>query len=492
MKNKKTDNKKAHWRNTIKGNCARLGCFLVILILPFALSGCGLKDTPPVGVEAIQVWGVWDDSDVMSKLIGPYKEKNKQVADIVYRKLTYDEYEKELISAFATGKGPDIFLAHHTWLAKHKDLMVSLEEVTNAYNEAAASIGGCDRPPLVTEPLLTNRQYSEAFVDVAYNDFTKDGQIYGIPLAVDTMALYYNKDLFAAAGIAEPPRTWEQFASDSRRLTIKDSYNNITQVGAAIGTANNVNRAGDIVSLLMMQWGCPMVNLSTMTPSFQSQKQDTSKAGQFYSPAVEAISFYGSFSDGSSQNYTWNPQIHNSIDIFQEGKAAMMINYTYAIETIKSKAPKLNFGVARIPQLSNAAEAEKMTYANYWGYVVSRSALEKKSKALEAWKLLRYLGEKDQVAVYAEVTKRPASRRDVISVQSKEPDIGIFAEQALTAKSWFQPDEKKVDEIFNATIEDMAIGRMGNAREGAEQAVGELNRKLGVLFQDYKLKQIGQ
>ena len=446
------------------------------------VSGCGLRGPKAAKVDPLEIWGVWDDSDVMNDFINDYKAKNDQITEIKYRKLTYDEYESELVRAFAAGKGPDIFIAHHTWTAKHSDLMVSLEEAQSAYNTAVSEKGGCSKPPVLKEPLLTKLQYSQAFVDVAYNDFVKEDKIYGVPLAVDTLALYYNKDLFAAAGIAEPPKTWDEFQADARLLTIKDQFNNITQAGAAIGTAANVNRPGDILAMMMMQLGCPMVNTASYTSEINARRQ-LENSREFMVPAVEAMRYYTSFADGRSPNYTWNLQMHNSIDLFQEGKAAMMINYTYAVDTIRMKAPKLNFAVAEIPQLPNVVQQGKMSYANYWGYVVSRESLEKKNKPIEAWKFLRYLGEKEQVLRYVQATRRPASRKDVIKEQQGDPDLGIFATQALMAKSWFQSDERKVDELLNSSIDSVIL-------EGKtpEAAVDNINTKLNVLLKEYKDK----
>ena len=55
--------------------------------------------------------------------------------------------------------------------------------------------------------------------------FLKDGQYrgtdYGIPFTTSTRALYYNKKIFAAAGISSPPRTWTQLQSDAGAIKAK-------------------------------------------------------------------------------------------------------------------------------------------------------------------------------------------------------------------------------------------------------------------------------
>lgn len=55
--------------------------------------------------------------------------------------------------------------------------------------------------------------------------FLKDGRYqgtdYGIPFTTSTRALYYNKKIFAAAGISAPPQTWAQLQSDAAKIKAK-------------------------------------------------------------------------------------------------------------------------------------------------------------------------------------------------------------------------------------------------------------------------------
>ncbi|MBU2025971.1 MAG: extracellular solute-binding protein [Patescibacteria group bacterium] len=461
-----------------------ISILLISALIPF-IWGCGLRKKPAAQVEPLEMWGVWDDSDVIQNFISQYKEQNEHIKDIKYRKFTYDEYENELIKALAAGRGPDIFQVHHSWLARYQDLMLSLEQAQEIYNQAASEKSGCDKPPLIEEPLLTERQYKEAFVDVAHDDFVKNQQIYGIPLTIDTLALFYNQDLFSGAGIPLPPGTWEDFEKDVRLLTQKDQYNTITQSGAAIGAASNVNRAGDILALMMMQLGCPMTdpeNFSSQITQRTTRPEDSGQS-QLYTPAQQALDFYSSFANGQNPNYTWNSSLHNSVDSFQEGRVAMLLNYTYAYSTIKSKAPKLNFKITPAPQFQGATSQNKIAYANYWGYAVSKKSAQIKNKPVEAWKFLLFLGAKEQVQGYADKTQRPASRRDVLAEQKKQPDMGVFADQALIAKSWYQPNEGQIDQIFNQNIQAVYLGQ-----KTTEQAIQEINAKIDILMQENEAK----
>jgi ABC-type glycerol-3-phosphate transport system substrate-binding protein len=451
--------------------------FIFFIILPF-FSGCGFKETPPAQVEPLVIWGIWDTSDVMGALIEKYQAQNPNVSSITYKKLQYSEYEDELIKAFSLGQGPDIFLIHHTWLPKYYQYMTNMEEARAVYNEAIDSMGGCSKPAKYETPLISVSDYRNAFVDVVYNDFVYNNQIYGIPQSIDTLALYYNEDLLNEMGMPYAPTTWEEVMLASERLTKLDENGNIIQSGISLGTARNINRSGDILAMLMMQRGTPLIDGEEVKINTRVRKDGSS---QMINPGYEAFGYYSSFADASLEHYTWNANLHNSIDAFQEGQVAMMINYTFAIEEIKAKAPKLNFKVAEIPQFKNASPSNKITYPSYWGYVVSRQTLNrKKNIPIEAWKFLRYLGSQEGNQLYTELTKTPSARRDVIVTQKDIPDLGIFAEQALKARGWNQPDEQKVNEIFEKNIQAVYLNN-----KTIEEALSDMETELKVLMGGY-------
>ena len=233
----------------------------------------------------------------------------------------------------AAGNGPDIFLIHNDWLPSFKN---KIEPISNN--------------------ILGEQEFRQNFVDVAIDDFISEGQIYALPLSVDSLALYYNKDLFNAEGIASPPDTWEKFDEAVKKLTKIDQYNNPTLSGAAMGTAYNINRSTDILGLRMFQNGNQMIN-------------DKGRVTLNNDQGRVAMEYYTKFARSNSPLYTWNSSKHDSIDSFYESTAAMMINYSWHYSTVKSKNAKLNFAVAPVPQPSSG---QPVNYANYWGFASAK------------------------------------------------------------------------------------------------------------------------
>jgi len=447
---------------------------LSVLFLAFVLflSGCGCKKKN-VDEVTLTIWGVWDSSDAYDAFTKEYRNSHPNVKDIVYKKFPYEEYLGELLDALAAGKGPDIFMVNHTWVPVHKDKMTALNDVNDVLVE-----GGKDK-------LMTVRDFKETFVPVAGKDLLytqRDGteKIYAVPLWSDNLAVFYNRDLFKKAGITPPPKnwTWEDFVSFyTPKLTEIDEYNNIKKAGAALGYGKNVYRSSDIISALMLQMGSEMVD-EEWGAVFNRKEKGTNASGQSvkFSPGERALSFYTRFADPTQDVYCWSPEMHYSIDEFYEGDAGMMLSYSHHISTIKTKAPKLDFGIAYMPQLKGSSKP--VNYASYWAMAVSGQA--EGQTAIDAWSFLKFITEKEQSAEYVESTGRVSPRLDLIEKQKEDPWLGVFAEQAVSSVSWRQFDDRKAAAILEQSINSVVEGAKTPAQAitTADQQISQQGREL--------------
>lgn len=422
---------------------------ILILILMVTLLFRSFSGIQPPSRVALQFWGVFDEPSYYGAAISAYQKLYPHVS-ISYQPFTYDDYERRLVDAFAAGAGPDIWLMHNTWLPKHGDKIEPLPQPNGD----------------LKEPLITFNDFRDQFVEVAVNDLTLNGRIYALPLYVDTLALYYNRDLFNGAGIVKPPATWEEFNRQVIKLTKLEPNGNIARSGAALGTARNVNRSTDILSLLMLQSGVQMTDPDHTFATF-ADPISSQNVGEV------ALQYYTDFANPAKEVFTWNDQQHYSVDAFLEGKAAMMINYSHQILNLRAKAPRFNFGLAPIPQIDNSSTV--LNFANYWAPTVSKQS----KNTLEAWKFLDYLASQESATLYLNAASRPAARRDLIGFQQGDPDLGVFATQALSARSWFQVDNDAVEDILADMIDDINYGRasIGDALQTAAAKVNVLMQR---------------
>jgi len=421
------------------------------------LSGCGCATAPVPKVDQIVIWGLWDESEVYDKLIAQFKGLHPNVKEIVYKKFPCNEtecydYLREVVQGLAAGKGPDIFMINNTWVPAQKDKMLALDTVNDILDKQ-------EQPKI-----MTLRDFGETFVPVAKKDLVSkdaDGveRIYGVPLWIDTLAVFYNRDLFNIAGLAPPPKnwTWQQFRPENAsfesyasKMTSIDQYGNIKRAGAAIGYGKNVDRAPDILFALMMQMGSPIVG-SDWLAVFNNRM--TSNDGTTFSPGESALAFYTKFSDKSQTAYTWNKEMWNSVDLFYSGQVGMMINYSHRIQTIQAKAPNLNVGIAPLPQIRE--DSKPVNFASYWAFAVSKQAQATDQKAIECWNFLKFVTDQPQSEQYTTKTQKVSPRLDLIQKQKEDQWLGVFADQALSADSFPEANNARIGTIFQDAIDSV-------------------------------------
>ncbi len=402
----------------------------LLCVVALASFGCGSGGGTAAAPVTIKFWKTFADSSEMQGMISAYQQLHPNVT-IEYTKknctdATCTEYQADVLNALASGDGPDIFSIHNSWLPQYQD------KLTPAPDKS-----------------FTLRNFKDTFVDTVVQDFTKDEKIYGTALSVDSLGLYYNKDLLGSAGLATPPKTWDELARYSRVLKQTDKKTGyIKRSGVAIGTSANVYRAQDIIYLLMLQKGVVPWSQDHLNPSFADAQ---SRGVEFYNPGVEAFQFYTSFARPGNDNYNWNVQSDQSLDAFVNGRAAFVYGYAFNRDTIVQKNPNLNFDVTDVPQPN--LDDPAVNFANYWGEVVSKQS----KNANWAWDFLKFISSKDQLDKYYATIKLPSSRKDLIDVQIKDPELGVFAHANLTAKPFFRPDEAKMDAIIRAAIDSVIL-----------------------------------
>jgi multiple sugar transport system substrate-binding protein len=428
---------------------------LVIVALLFA-SGCGgPTDAERAAAEpvTITVWRVFDDDSTLRDAMAAYRELHKNVS-FEYRTLRYEEYQDELLRAFAEGTGPDVFSLHNTWIGQYESLILPLPKtLAIPFTETRGTIKKETVTTIREEPSMTVREMETAFVDAVADDLVRDyrpnpkqeaeKRIFGIPYSVDTLALFYNKELYNAAGVTTPPATWTDFQAATEKLTTVGANDALLQSGAALGTSRNVERAFDVLSLLMMQNGTPMAD-ERGNATFSRELDDKSL------PGADALRFYVEFSNPLKSVYSWNAEQPSSFDAFVSGKTAMFLGYAYHLPLIRARAPKLDFGVAPVPQIS---EGRTVNYANYWVETVSQATEHKDW----AWDFIQFAAGADQVDAYLKKAGKPTALRGLIGEQLVDDDLAVFAGQLLTAKSWYTGDDAAAAEGAFLDLVDAAV-----------------------------------
>ncbi len=334
-------------------------------------------------------WGLWENDAVMRSAISSFEAENPWIK-VQYAKQLPRQYRERVQSAIDRDEGPDILRFHNTWVPMLAQYLAA-----------------------VPADVMTASSFATSFYPVASADLVAGNRIFGIPVMIDGLGLYYNEDLFATAGVI-PPTTWNDVLDMVPRLTVR-SGDQIITAAIALGTTGNVEHFSDIVATMILQNGATLTELTS-------------------TQAQEAVIFYKKFSDPSDPVYTWNETMDNSVAAFANGRVAMMIAPSWRAQEVHEINPALRFKIAPIPQLPGNV----VTWASYWVEGVSA----KTKYPEQAWKFLQYItGNTAVTTLYTEASKtrlfgEPYARVELGSTLAGDPYASAYISQAKTAKSF--------------------------------------------------------
>jgi multiple sugar transport system substrate-binding protein len=121
---------------------------------------------------------------------------------VEFQEIPSEEARRKLTTQIAGGNAPD-----------------------SAYLDAGTVTAFAARNALVNLDSYVKRTETvnpDDFVEAFRQTATYQGKTYALPLDGESTGLFYRKDLFEAAGITEPPKTWEEFEADAKKLTQPD------------------------------------------------------------------------------------------------------------------------------------------------------------------------------------------------------------------------------------------------------------------------------
>ncbi|MBI4449820.1 extracellular solute-binding protein [Candidatus Uhrbacteria bacterium] len=459
--------------------------FGFLLMFVFVGAGCtkGIPKDVAARLRPVQIewWGVNEMEEEVQPILDEYRKLHQNVS-VTYRRFRFDEYERRLLNALAEGdfKGPDIFALPSSWTRKYRSkLLPAPRTVMMPFQELRGSVKKELFAELRTTRLPAPQELSNTFLDAVIADAvletepvegtTPQPAIFGLPLAVDTLVLYANRDLLNAAGIPEPAKTWTELQIHIPRLTKLDAQGKLVQSGAAIGTGRNVQRSFDVLSLLMMQNGAVM---ATPDGEVRFQQIPASLAGRQSPPGIDALLYYTDFANPQKLVFTWNDEQPDSLEAFLQGRAAYFFGYSYHLPIIRARAPRINLSVTGAPHIAAAVDPTTGTVigsdviegnqpvainmANFWLETVS----ERTKYPNESWDLVHFMTTKVPVVQqYLATAARPTALRSLVAAQLQDPTLKVFAAQLLSSRTWYHGrNPEAAENAFHDLIADVLRG----------------------------------
>jgi multiple sugar transport system substrate-binding protein len=416
---------------------------LALLILLSALTfGVQAQD-----VVTIEYWQYTFEPRqlAMDMLIEQFEAENPDI-DVVHNgDIAYDNFRDEIAASAPAGVGPDVVSLFYGWIPAFVDagylIPLPQDEFPPDWIESTFS-------PMVAESKF-------------------QGEYWAIPTAVRSLALFYNKDLFEAAGLdpEAPPTTTEEFLAMAQQLTQYDGngtgIENLVKMGYApemTGQAHHWFR-----EVLIRQFGGVPYSPDNREVLWNSPE------------GCEAFKYLSDFETtyftGSSDNFIYE----NATDAFINGDAALHIDGSFRIGTIANSNPDLNYGVAELPTGPNG---EKHTFGSYWTHAITRQAAEDEAKLDASIRFLKFITTPEAGILWVnEVGELPAQLEAASDPELlADPILGPFAAGLGYAHATFFVDETAqrqhlIDAYDSIRLEGADPCEALNEAAAAEQAL---------------------
>ncbi len=413
---------------------------IVVGIALFAMYRAGAGQT----TYNLTVWGLLpqDQFQILYKTATISKDK---YITVKYVQKNASDFDTDFVQALADGVGPDVVILRDDYFYKNRNRFF-----------------------VIPYGNFSQRTFKDTFTQETEMFLSPDG-VTALPLFVDPLVLYWNRDILKNALVASPPKYWDELYALSGKISTHDSSSDIIQSTISFGEWNNVTNAKEILSLLLLQAGTPIVSFDSGQKKYTSVLD--SQFGQPIAPAESALNFYTQFSNPTSIYYSWNRSLPSSLNFFLSGNLALYVGEASELFSIQQKNPNLNFDVTDIPQIRG--NTNKVDFAHIYA-----TAIVKQSKSIPgAFTLVTSLVEAPAISALQTVTNLPPARRNLLSQPPTDPYRVVFYNSALIGQAFVDPDPAQTTAIFRDMINSITSGQ-----SQISVSVGEANQSLNSAF----------
>lgn len=344
----------------------------------FAATALTALAGPAAAVE-IEYWQYVFDTRVaaMDRLIEEFEAANP---DIQVQQVTfpYADYQTRVVAANLAGQGPDVLQLFYGW--------------------ADQFIEGGLIQPLPEDVFPVEAIESEFFPIV--EAMKRDGQYYGLPTAVRSLALFWNKELFEEAGIDGPPETLDELIEAGKKLAQTDAGGNLTTVGITLDMGGQDH-----------QWW-----REVLTRQFGGQPYNDDYSEVTYDEAggAEALKWYTDMQ--TEHGFAQTGFMDEGQAAFRAGRAAMTVDGTFRLGSFNT-IEDFEWGVAELP---TNAEGVRSNYASYFANAIGAGAEGEEYDA--AVKFLQYISSPEAMEIWLEVVGELPARREAALTEENLAD----------------------------------------------------------------------
>ena len=316
--------------------------------------------------EKVEMWVRSGIGESFKKVVEAYNSSHEN--QVVATEVPFSELVQKYATAIAGGQAPD---------ALSMDLI---------YNPAFAAAGQLEDLTDWAKKLPYFNSLSPSHVRLG----TYQDRVYGLPLSVETSVFAWNKDLYKKAGLdpEKAPATWEEITANAEKIRRvgDDTYGFYFSGGGCGGCM--------IFTFTPLTWGAGADILSADGKTATLDTPQMRKAVDYYRDMVKKDLVPASAASDNGTNFL----------TFTNGKIGQQSLGAFAIGTLVTQYPDINFGVTLIPSV----DGKTSSFAGGDNFVITKG-----TKKLDAVKeFLEYIYSMDGQKVMAKYGSLP-TRGDI-------------------------------------------------------------------------------
>ena len=386
----------------------------------------------------IEYWQYVFDSRVqaMDQLIEKFEAANPDIT-VKHTTFPYADYQTRVVAAKVAGQGPDVVQLFYGWT----------DQFVN---------GGLIQP--LDPAVFPHAEIESEFFPIV-SAMKRGEDYYGLPTAVRSLALFYNKALLDEAG-GQPPQNLEELIAVAKATTKVDGGGNITSVGITMDMAGQDHQWWREV-LVRQNGGVPYDEEGNVAYN--------NEAG------AAALKFYTDLQTEHKVGQTGF--MDEGQAAFRAGLAAMTIDGTFRLGAFEGNP--FEWGVAELPADANGMRSN---YSSYFANAIGATAEGEELEA--AQKFLQYISSPEAMEIWLdEVGELPARRSVALTEENlADPILGPFLkglEYAQTTRFYDEAAQRQttIDMVNRVLLENQSIEDSLAQAAQAEQAIIDQGRQ---------------
>ncbi|MFC0525845.1 sugar ABC transporter substrate-binding protein [Pontibacillus salicampi] len=403
---------------------------MALLLVMLGLVGCSNSSSSGDGDKnTVTVWAMGEEGKKLQDFSKTFEEEHSDMT-VDVQAIPWDKAHDKLLTAVASGNGPDVVQLGTTWVSEFADAGALLD---------------------ISEYMEDYPNFSKGnFFDGSVSTMEYEDQVVGVPWYVDTRVIYYRTDLLKEAGYEEPPKTWDDLKDAATKLSDRgeDMY------------GLDIDRNDQITPFIFAWQNGYEADLENGELNFESEA---------FKGAMEYYTSY--FKEGLSPTQEGK----DIVEAFKDGTKPMFFSGPWMINIINDQAPDLEGKWATAVMPEKEQNTSSMGGSNLSVFESSdnkEGALEYISFMTEVETQLDWLEESNTLPSRTEAWEDP--------VMQDDPMYATFGEQLENTKPGLQT--KQFERIAQELLS--SIERVTEGGADLDKELEEFNQKAKELVEE--------